>query len=81
MATPNLLADDSLDYQQPLLKLIGYALYITLAVCAIGVVIVAAKIVIGYLDGNPQREAFGLFWVMGACLLALSATGIATALI
>ncbi|UGQ09015.1 hypothetical protein LO772_18775 [Yinghuangia sp. ASG 101] len=60
----------------------NYSLWITLAICGIGVVIVAGKIVMGYLDGqSPQREAFGLLWVLGGCLLALSATGIASTLI
>lgn len=63
------------------MTLLNYSLYITLSVCALGVVIVAAKIAIGYINGDPQREAFGLFWVMGACLLTLSATGIVSALI
>lgn len=78
---PIFLADDSLDYRTPLLTIVARSLYITLAICVIGVIIVAAKIVIGYLDGSPQREAFGLFWVIGACLLAASATGIVSALI
>lgn len=72
-----LLADDSLDYQEPLQKLVNYSLWITLAICALGVVIVAAKIAIGYLNGDPQGEAFGLFWVLGGCVLAMSASGIA----
>lgn len=68
-------------YQDPLTDLINWSLWITMAICGLGVVIVAAKIVMGYLDGNPQREAHSLLWVMGGCLLALSATSIASALV
>lgn len=75
------LADESTDYQEPVMEFVDYALWITLSMCAIGVIIVAAKIVMGYLDGNPQRESFGLLWVLGAALLALSATAIGSALL
>lgn len=78
----NLLADKYEDeYKEPLIDLMNYSLWIALAVCGLGVVIVAGKIVMGYLDQtSPQREAFGLLWVLGGCFLALSATSIASAL-
>lgn len=75
------LADESTDYKEPVMEFVNYALWITLAICAIGVIIVAAKIVMGYIDGNPQRESFGLLWVLGGVLLALSATGVASVLV
>lgn len=69
------------EYQAKLVQLIDYSLWVTLAVCGISVVVVAAKIVMGYLDGNPQSEAFGLLWVMGGVFLALSATSLVSALV
>ncbi|WP_436787974.1 hypothetical protein [Yinghuangia sp. YIM S10712] len=68
-------------YKQPLVEMISYALWITVFICALGLIIAAAKIVVGYLEGNPRREVFGVFWVMAGCLLATSATSIATELL
>ncbi|WP_436772180.1 hypothetical protein [Yinghuangia sp. YIM S09857] len=76
-----LLADEKSDYEAYVMRLVEGALWYALAVCALGVLIVAAKIVMGVIEGNPQREAFGLLWVMGGCLLAVSATAIVSALV
>jgi hypothetical protein len=57
---------------------LGFILYLVIAACVVGVLIVAAKMALAWRRGELAEQMGGLFGVAGACVLAGAASGLVT---
>jgi hypothetical protein len=60
-------------------KLLQYAAWIVFAMCVGGVLISAAMMAIKHRRGGGEEAAGGLGWVLGACIVAGSASALVAA--
>ncbi|PZG22360.1 hypothetical protein [Nonomuraea aridisoli] len=66
---------------EKLLTALGWAAWIVTGVCVAGVMGVAARMALVHHRGEGGRHAAGLAWVMAACVLLGSASGLVGALL
>lgn len=66
---------------EKLLTALGWATWIVTGVCVAGVMGVAARMALIHHRGEGGRHAVGLAWVMAACVLLGSASGLVSALL
>jgi len=62
-----------------LMEVVNYAAWLGMAVCAAGFMICAVKMASTYRHGDGEGNVFGVGWVMLACLVIGSASGLVNA--
>lgn len=62
-------------------KVLGWGLWVAIAVAVGGVLVVAGKMAISHRRGEGGEHASGLGWVLVACILMGSASGIVKAFV
>jgi hypothetical protein len=61
--------------------IVGWAAWVAVAVCVVGVLIAGISMAIEHRRGGGGESVAKLGWVMGACVVIGSASGLVTALV
>ena len=64
-----------------IVKILGWAAWIAVAVCVVGVLIAGAKMAIEHRRGGGGESVASLGWVLGGCIVIGSASALVGALV
>jgi hypothetical protein len=81
LAVPNPGAGTAPPGSEKLITLLRWVAWIVSGLCVAGVMIVAGRMALQHQRGEGGQHGAGLAWVMAACILLGSASGIVGALI